>query len=122
MPKRSPRRRRPRPDAALMPPEALDAVSSRFRLLGSASRLRILDALMAGPQSIGALAEATGLTQSNLSRHVGALERGGCVRRVRDGQSVLVTVVDPTLKKLCTLVCGSLRDEAAAAHEAFAGL
>jgi len=92
----------------LLPPEALDGVALRFRVLSSASRLRILNALTAGPRSMGELVEMTGLEQSNLSRHVAALEQGGCVARHREGQRVLVDVVDPSLKPLCEVVCASL--------------
>ena len=70
----------------LLPAEALDGVASRFRVLSSASRLRILNALMEGPRSMGELVELTSLEQSNLSRHVALLERGGCVARHREGQ------------------------------------
>ena len=104
-----------------LPPEAVQAVAERFRLLSSPSRLRILDALMSGPLGLGEIAAFTGLEQSNLSRHVAALERGGCVRRSRAGQAVIVEIADPTLAQLCELVCGALREEAAAAHAAFEG-
>ena len=93
---------------SLLPEEALEQVAARFRVLSSPSRLRILNALMGGPRCMGELVALTGLEQSNLSRHVAALERGGCVARRREGQRVLVDVVDPTLKPLCGLVCGAL--------------
>lgn len=102
-----------------MPPEAIEGVAARFKLLSSPSRLRILDALMDGPLGLSELLELTGFEQSNLSRHVAALERGGCVTRTREGQSVIVEIADPNLKKLCDLVCGALRDRAAETHAAF---
>jgi len=58
------------------------------------------------------LAEATGLQQSNLSRQVTELERAGCVARERVGREVKVQIADPTLAKLCELVCGSLQRQA----------
>ncbi len=67
--------------APLLPASALEAAARRFQTLSSPSRLRVLNALMNGPLSIGALTEATGLEQSNLSRHVAALEQSGCVER-----------------------------------------
>ncbi len=86
----------------------LVAVATRFRLLGAPSRLRVLNALMAGPRSMAALVAETGLTQSNLSRQVVALEQGLCVRRSRHGREVVVEISDPTLRELCELVCGAL--------------
>jgi DNA-binding transcriptional ArsR family regulator len=88
-------------------------VAARFRVLGTPSRLRLLDQLLAGPQGLGALARACGLTLSNASRQVAALEAAGCVARERRGRDVEVRVVDPTLEDLCRLVCGALRDQVA---------
>lgn len=114
-----PKRNRTRQTRKGMPPEAVESVAARFQLLSSPSRLRILDALMEGPLGLSELLERTGLEQSNLSRHVAALERGGCVTRTREGQSVMVAIADPSLGKLCDLVCGSLRDQAAEVHATF---
>jgi ArsR family transcriptional regulator len=94
----------------------LEAVARRFRALGVASRLRVLDALMAGPLPMTDLADVTGLAQSNLSRQVTELELAGCVARERRGREVVVRIADPTLKQLCELVCGSLERRASETH------
>ena len=94
----------------------LEALARRFRALGVASRLRVLDALMVGPLTMGELEHATGLSQSNLSRQVTELEQAGCVARARLGREVEVRIADPSLKQLCELVCGSLERQASAAH------
>jgi len=73
---------------------------------------------MAGPMAMADLIEATGLTQSNLSRQITELELAGCVVREREGREVTVSIGDPTLKKLCELVCGSLADQATSQHKA----
>lgn len=96
----------------------LEAVARRFRALAVPSRLRVLDALMAGPLSMAGLMEATGLTQSNLSRQITELEQAGCVLRQRSGREVAVHIADPTLKPLCELVCGSLAEQASSKHQA----
>lgn len=102
---------RPPPHLPL-PPAALAAVAARFRVLGTPSRLRLLDLLLGGPRGLGALARAAGLTLSNASRQIAALEAAGCVGRERQGRDVLVRVVDPTLEALCRLVCGALAGRA----------
>ena len=102
-----------------LPPEALMQVAERFRVLGSPSRLRILNLLMDGPRPMAELAEASGLEQSNLSRHVAELERAGCVRRHKQGRTVQVEIADPTLHALCEMVCGALREQADQARSAF---
>ena len=96
-----------------LPDALLQDVADRFRALSSVSRLRILNALMAGPLGMGELIQVTGLEQSNLSRHVRELELAGCIARERDGRTVRVAISDPSLEALCGLVCGALADQAA---------
>lgn len=103
------------PRAALSEAQ-LEAMARRFRALGVPSRLRVLDALMAGPLSMGALEEATQLTQSNLSRQVTELEQAGCVVRDRKGREVQVRISDPSLKRLCEIVCGAIERRAERTH------
>ncbi len=105
---------------ASLPPALLEAVAERFRVLAAPSRLRILSTLLEGPLAMAELAAATGLAQSNLSRHVAELERDGCVRRIRDGRRVIVEVADPSLAALCDLVCGAVRTRAEDRQRRFA--
>ncbi len=85
-------------------------IAERFRVLGSVSRIRIVNHLMSGPRSMAEVAAATGLTQSNLSRHVTELVRAGCISRRREGRTVHLAITDPTLYDLCQLVCGALAE------------
>jgi ArsR family transcriptional regulator len=94
--------------AHALPEHLLEDVARRFRTLGVPSRLRILNTLMEGRLGMAELERVTGLEQSNLSRQVTELERAGCVARCRDGRTVAVEITDPTLAKLCALVCGAL--------------
>jgi DNA-binding transcriptional ArsR family regulator len=95
-----------------IPKHLLEPIAQRFRTLGVASRLRILSALMNGPLGMSELENATGLEQSNLSRQVTELEREGCVERRRAGRAVEVEIADPSLRDLCSLVCGALTERA----------
>ena len=113
--------RRKQPPSPGLSDEVLEAVSERFRVLGSLSRLKVLNALMQGPRTLGELGEDTGLEQSNLSRHVAELERAGCVARTRDGRNVSVEIVDPHLEELCHVVCGALQEQAEETHRALQG-
>ena len=114
-------RKKPAPAHPHLSEAQLEAVAARFRALAVPSRLRILDALMAQARSLGELEDATGLSQSNLSRQVTELERAGCVRRLRLGREVRVEIADPTLKPLCELVCGAVAQRATDAHQALTG-
>jgi DNA-binding transcriptional ArsR family regulator len=50
-----------------------------FRGFSDTSRLAILEKLRAGPLTVGALVEKTGLSQSNVSNHLGCLRDCGLV-------------------------------------------
>jgi ArsR family transcriptional regulator len=100
---------------------ALSLVAGRFRALGDPSRLRILRQLMGGERSVQELLEDTGLTQTNLSRHLGVLRREAIVERRAEGNRALYRICDPTMVEVCDLVCGSLADRLAADLEGFEG-
>jgi DNA-binding transcriptional ArsR family regulator len=89
-------------------PDALGLVAERFRILGEATRLQILQALRGGERSGRELQERLRIGQANLSKHLQVLHAGGFVGRRREGTSVYYNLADPTVFKLCDLVCGRL--------------
>jgi DNA-binding transcriptional ArsR family regulator len=99
----------------------LGRIAARFRLLGDVSRLRILSALMGGDLSVQDLEAATGLSQTNVSRHLGLLRREGVVERKPEGNRAIYRIADVGVAKLCHLVCGSLAERAAGELEALEG-
>jgi DNA-binding transcriptional ArsR family regulator len=102
-----PRKRNEHP---ILSDEALQLVSSRFRMLADPTRLRILNTLMQGESSVGALAERTELEQPCVSRHLALLRREGIVVRRSDGNRVYYRIDDPTVIQLCAVVCGALAE------------
>ncbi len=98
-----------RPHPHQLPPQALELVASRFRLLGEANRLRLLMALEEGEKSVSQLAEATGCSHANVSRHLQILSGGGILGRRREGLNVYYFIADDSIFTLCDTVCGSLR-------------
>ena len=88
--------------------ESLLQIARRFAVLSEPMRLRLLHVLMSGEQSVNMLAELTGGTQANISRHLQTLAEAGMVSRRKDGLHVFYAVSDPSIFKLCDLVCGSL--------------
>lgn len=88
--------------------QALELVSRRFAVLAEPMRLRLVQALYDGEQNVSWLVEATGGTQANISRHLQTLTAAGVLGRRKDGLHVYYRITDPTIPKLCTLVCGSL--------------
>lgn len=95
-------------DAPWLTDAVLELVAARFRILGDPSRLRLLGLLMRGEHTVHELVEASGLTQTNVSRHLGLLRRDGVVGRRPDGNRAVYRITDPTVEKLCALVCGGL--------------
>jgi len=101
--------------------EALQLVAARFRLLGDASRLRLLRALMQGEHSVQQLVEACDLSQTNVSRHLGLLRRDGVVTRRAEGNRAVYSIADPTVRRLCRTVCGGLSNRMAGDLDALQG-
>jgi len=99
----------------LVPPDQLDAVARRFRLLGEPVRLELLSVLHdEGEMAVGALVDATGHRQANVSKHLTRMAEDGLLARRQDGLHVYYAVADPTLAALCQLVRGRLDGEIAA--------
>lgn len=71
-------------------------------------RLRLLQALFGGEQSVNALVALTGGTQANISRHLQTLAQAHILSRRKEGLQVFYAIADPSIFKLCELVCGSL--------------
>lgn len=84
-------------------------IAARFRVLGEASRLKLLIALEAGEKNVSALVEATGLTQANVSRQLQALTQAGVLARRKEGLSVIYRIADRSIFDMCDHVCGSLQ-------------
>ena len=98
----------------------IEEVSKLFLALGDPSRLRILRCILyAGkPMSQGAIAEETGLSQANASKHLAFLVRVGLATREPEGNTVFYTPVLPLVEEVCTLVCGHVAERVKAAYKA----
>ena len=99
-------------------PEALELVARRFRALGDATRLRLLQALFTRERTVQELSALAGASQANTSKHLALLFEQGLVARRREGLFTRYRINDATLQPLCRLVCDSLteRHEAVRAH------
>jgi DNA-binding transcriptional ArsR family regulator len=99
--------------------EALTQIAHRFAMLAEPMRLRLIHALFTGEKNVTALVALTGGTQANISRHLKMLTHAHLVSRRKDGLQVFYAIADPTLFKLCDLVCGSLEKQLAKQADAF---
>lgn len=98
----------------------IQEVTGIFSALGDGSRLKILGALLdaKAPMNQGALAEATGLSQANASKHLACLVRVGLISRQPEGTSVYFEPVKPLVKELCDLVCDHAASRTRKAYKA----
>ncbi len=88
--------------------EALQLVAHRFAVLAEPMRLRLIQSLFDGEKNVTELVELTGGTQANISRHLQTLTAAHVLARRKEGLQVFYRISDPTIPKLCELVCGSL--------------
>jgi len=93
-----------------LPREALELLAQRFRALGDATRLALLQALFEDERTVAELCEITGTAQANASKHLALLLERGLVARRRDGLFTRYRIADAMLERLCALVCGSLAE------------
>lgn len=84
----------------------IEQIATRFRVIGEPMRIRLLDAMRDGEQTVGELVAATGASQQNVSKHLGVLHDSGLVTRRQDGREVHYGIADPTVFAICEMVCG----------------
>ncbi len=100
--------------------DALNQVARRFAVLAEPTRLRLLQCLFDGAKSVNTLVELTEGTQANVSRHLQTLAHAQLVSRRKEGLQVFYAIADPSIAKLCELVCGSLEKSLTKQADAFA--
>jgi DNA-binding transcriptional ArsR family regulator len=99
---------------------ARERMAARFRALGDPTRLNILERLFRTPASVGELLSHVGGTQANVSKHLGVLRAQGLVGRRKHGNRTVYSIADPSLERICTVVCAALGRDARAEADALA--
>ena len=102
------RMRSPGPKPRPLSAAALALIARRFAVLAEPMRLQLLHALFDGEKSVNALVALTAGTQANVSRHLQTLAAAHLVTRRKAGLQVFYAIGDPSIFRLCALVCGSL--------------
>ncbi|QNE46162.1 helix-turn-helix transcriptional regulator [Glaciihabitans sp. INWT7] len=72
----------------------LGAAAALFKVLGSASRLQLLQLLSAEPRTVGALVSATGMSQPLVSQHLRTLRHAGIATVARAGRDAVYQLAD----------------------------
>ncbi len=88
-----------------------------FRGFSDPSRLSILDALRSGPLTVTEIVEATRLSQSNVSNHLGCLRDCGLVDFEQQGRYVRYRLADDRVASLLRLADELLADVARGIYE-----
>jgi DNA-binding transcriptional ArsR family regulator len=101
--------------------ELLEEFSRFFRLLSEPARLRLLCLLRQGPHDVATMIEATGFSQSHISRQLSQLQRAGLVRCERDGVRLSYHADSALVDDLCALVHNRLRQRLESQLQTLAG-
>jgi len=86
--------------ASLMAPEAVADLAETFRLLGDATRVRILDALSRSEMCVCDLAELLGVSSSAISHQLRLMRGMRVVRHRRAGRQVFYALDDEHIVRL----------------------
>ncbi|MDP2995271.1 MAG: metalloregulator ArsR/SmtB family transcription factor, partial [Anaerolineales bacterium] len=96
---------------------AIELQAKLFRGFADPSRLAILEALREGELTVGDLVQATGLSQPNVSNHLGCLRDCGLVAPRQQGRHVYYTLSDPRVGQLLILADELLGEVARGVYE-----
>ena len=98
-------------------PKSIEIQAKLFRGFSDPSRLSILESLRDGPLTVSEIVETTGLTQSNVSNHLGCLRDCGLVTAHQQGRFVHYELSDKRVGKLLMLADELLADVAKGVYE-----
>jgi len=73
------------------------ALDRSFRALSHPARRRLVEALSAGPASVGEASRSLGLSKAAVTKHVRVLEQAGLVLRTVEGRRHRLRLVQPQL-------------------------
>ncbi len=79
-------------------------IAELFSVLGDASRVKIVAALMNGPLNVQSLAAAVGISESGISHHMRTLRQMRVVRPRKEGRQVFYSLEDQHVADLFTRV------------------
>ena len=98
-------------------PKSIEIQAKLFRGFSDPSRLSILDALRDGEVTVNEIVKATGLSQPNVSNHLGCLRDCGLVVSKQQGRFVYYELSDKRVGQLLMLAYQLLADVAKGVYE-----
>lgn len=97
--------------------QSIELQAKLYRGFSDPSRLSILEALRSGPLTVGEIVVATGLSQSNVSNHLGCLRDCGLVVSEQNWRYVTYHLSDDRVGELLELAESLLSDVARGVYE-----
>lgn len=85
----------------VFPPNEIERLAERFKILSEPSRLQILSALCNQERNVSEICDRTGLNQANVSKHLQLLKSSRIVACRRVGVCRYYRVIDRDLLQLC---------------------
>jgi DNA-binding transcriptional ArsR family regulator len=98
-------------------PKSIEIQAKLFRGFSDPSRLMILEFLRDGARTVSEIVTATGLSQSNVSNHLGCLRDCGLVSAEQQGRFVHYALSDERVCQLLELADSLLADVARGVYE-----
>ena len=96
---------------------SIDLQAKLFRGFADPSRLAILEALRENERTVGDLVQTTGLSQPNVSNHLGCLRDCGLVSARQQGRNAFYSLSDPRVGQLLLLADELLGEVARGVYE-----
>lgn len=91
----------------------LTIIARKLKAMGEPSRLALLNILCDGEKNVTQLVSSTGLSQTNVSKHLRILRDEDLVTSRRKDKMVYYSLKSDLPKEICDRVCRSYRDEIA---------
>lgn len=98
-------------------PNKVELTAKLFRGFADSSRLAILEVLRGGALTVGEIVQATRLSQSNVSNHLGCLRDCGLVNTEQEGRFVYYALSDERVERFLNMADELLGEVARGVYE-----
>lgn len=105
-----------------MTPPIYQVKAEFFKTLGHPARIRVLELLRDGEQSVGELIPEVGIEASHLSQQLGILRRANVIQGRKEGSTVRYSVTDPRIFELLEVAKAILTSTLAESRQLLADL
>ncbi len=90
----------------LTPLEALEQAAECLKIIAHPHRLRMIQMLLHGRYTVGALAEACAIPSHMASEHLRLMQRCGLLSAEKDGRKAYYQIAEPHLANIMTCIEG----------------